>query len=193
MQVTELALPGVKIIEPTYFEDYRGYYCETYSMRTLAEYGITDEFVQDNHSMTLKRGTLRGIHFQNNPVPQIKLVRCTKGAIKDVVVDLRRNSPTFKQWLAVELSAENRRQIWIPSGYGHAFLTLQDNCEVQYKVTGLYEPKLDRAIAWNDLEIAVEWGIDNPIVSQKDMQAPTLAESDVNLTMELNSRCVNIL
>lgn len=188
MQVTELALLGVKIIEPTYFEDYRGYYCETYSMRTLAEYGITDEFVQDNHSMTLKRGTLRGIHFQNNPVPQIKLVRCTKGAIKDVVVDLRRNSPTFKQWLAVELSAENRRQIWIPSGYGHAFLTLQDNCEVQYKVTGLYEPKLDRAIAWNDLEIAVEWGIDNPIVSQKDMQAPTLAESDVNLTMELNSR-----
>ena len=97
MQVTELALPGVKIIEPTYFEDYRGYYCETYSMRTLAEYGITDEFVQDNHSMTLKRGTFRGIHFQNNPVQQIKLVRCTKGAIKDVVVDLRRNSPTFKQ------------------------------------------------------------------------------------------------
>ena len=188
MKITELALPGVKIIEPTYFEDYRGYYCETYSERTLAEYGINDEFVQDNHSMTLKRGTLRGIHFQNNPVPQIKLVRCTKGAIKDVVVDLRGNSPTFKQWLAVELSAENRRQIWIPSGYGHAFLTLQDNCEVQYKVTGLYEPKLDRAIAWNDSEIAVDWGIDNPIVSQKDMQAPTLAESDVNLTMELNFR-----
>ena len=193
MKITELALPGVKIIEPTYFEDYRGYYCETYSKRTLAEYGINDEFVQDNHSMTLKRGTLRGIHFQNNPVPQIKLVRCTKGAIKDVVVDLRGNSPTFKQWLAVELSAENRRQIWIPSGYGHAFLTLQDNCEVQYKVTGLYEPKLDRAIAWNDSEIAVDWGIDNPIVSQKDMQAPTLAESDVNLTMELNFRWANIL
>lgn len=188
MKITELALPGVKIIEPTYFEDYRGYYCETYSKRTLAEYGINDEFVQDNHSMTLKKGTLRGIHFQNNPVPQIKLVRCTKGAIKDVVVDLRGNSPTFKQWLAVELSAENRRQIWIPSGYGHAFLTLQDNCEVQYKVTGLYEPELDRAIAWNDSEIAVDWGIDNPIVSQKDMQAPTLAESDVNLTMELNFR-----
>lgn len=186
MKITELTLPGVKIIEPTYFEDYRGYYCETYSMRTLAEYGIIDQFVQDNHSMTLKRGTLRGIHFQNNPVPQIKLVRCTKGAIKDVVVDLRHNSPTFKQWLAVELSAENRRQIWIPSGYGHAFLTLQDDCEVQYKVTGLYEPKLDRAIAWNDPQIAVDWGIENPIVSQKDMQAPTLAESDVNLTMELN-------
>ena len=188
MKITELALPGVKIIEPTYFEDYRGYYCETYSKRTLTEYGINDEFVQDNHSMTLKKGTLRGIHFQNNPVPQIKLVRCTKGAIKDVVVDLIHNSSTFKQWLAVELSAENRRQIWIPSGYGHAFLTLQDNCEVQYKVTGLYEPELDRAIAWNDSKIAVDWGIDNPIVSQKDMQAPTLAESDVNLTMELNFR-----
>lgn len=188
MQVTELSLSGVKIIEPTYFEDYRGYYCETYSKRTLAQYGIDCEFVQDNHSMTLKKGTLRGIHFQNNPVPQIKLVRCTKGRVKDVVVDLRRDSPTFKQWLAVELSAENRKQIWIPSGFGHAFLTLEDECEVQYKVTGLYEPTLDRAIRWDDPEIAIDWGISDPIISVKDTKAPTLAESDVNLTMELNAR-----
>lgn len=186
MRITELSLPGVKILEPTYFEDFRGYYCETYSTRTLAEFGINCVFVQDNHSMTLKKGTLRGIHFQNNPTPQIKLVRCTSGSIKDVVVDLRRDSPTFRQWLAVELSAENRKQIWIPSGFGHAFLTLQDNCEVQYKVTGLYEPSLDRAIAWNDPDIAVDWGISNPIISVKDTKAPTLAESDVNLTMELN-------
>ena len=188
MNITELALPGVKIIEPTYFEDFRGYYCETYSKRTLAGNGIDVEFVQDNHSFSLKKGTLRGIHFQNNPVPQIKLVRCTSGRVKDVVVDLCRDSPTFKRWLAVELSAENRRQIWIPSGFGHAFLTREDNCEVQYKVTGLYEPSLDRAIRWDDPEIAVDWGIAEPIISMKDTKAPTLAESDVNLTMELNAQ-----
>ncbi len=187
MNVIELSLPGVKIIEPTYFEDYRGYYCETYSKRTLLEHGIQEEFVQDNHSMTLKKGTLRGIHFQNNPVPQVKLVRCTKGKIKDVVVDLRRDSPTFKKWLAVELSDMNRKQLLIPNGFGHAFLTLEDHCEVQYKVTGLYEPSLDRAIAWNDPEIAIDWGIENPIVSQKDMLAPKLTDSDVNFTILKNN------
>lgn len=188
MKITELDIPGVKLIEPSYFEDYRGYYCETYSKRTLEEYGITDVFVQDNHSMTLKKGTLRGIHFQNNPVPQIKLVRCTRGCIRDVVVDLRKDSPTFKKWLMVELSEENKKQIWIPSGFGHGFLTLVDNCEVQYKVTGLYEPDLDRAIMWNDPEIGIQWGIKEPIVSKKDTLAPTLKNSDVNLTMELNKR-----
>lgn len=188
MKVTQLELPGVKLLEPTYFEDYRGYYCETYSKRTLDDLGIDAVFVQDNHSMTLKKGTLRGIHFQNNPVPQIKLVRCTRGAVKDVVVDLRRDSPTFKKWLAVELSEENRRQIWVPSGFGHAFLTLRDNCEVQYKVTGLYEPALDRVVAWNDPEIAVDWGIETPIMSVKDTNAPRLVDSDINLTMELNPR-----
>lgn len=187
MKVTQLSLPGVMILEPDYFEDYRGYYCETYSRRTLHNLGIDAEFVQDNHSLTLKEGTLRGIHFQNNPTPQIKLVRCTRGTVKDVVVDLRRDSPTFKRWLAVELSEENRKQIWIPSGYGHAFLTLTDHCEVQYKVTGLYEPSLDRAIAWNDPEIGIEWGITDPIISVKDTKAPLLADSDVNLTMELNA------
>lgn len=188
MKITELEIPGVKLIEATYFEDHRGYYCETYSKRTLAQYGITDNFIQDNHSMTLKKGTLRGIHFQNNPVPQIKLVRCTRGSVKDVVVDLRKDSPTFKKWIMVELSEENRKQIWIPSGFGHAFLTLQDHCEVQYKVTGFYEPTLDRAIKWNDPEIGIQWGITDPIVSQKDTIAPALRDSDVNLTMELNER-----
>lgn len=186
MEVKELGLPGVKLLTPKYFEDYRGYYCETYSARTMREIGLDFRFVQDNHSMTLKKGTIRGIHFQNNPVPQIKLVRCTRGKIWDVVVDLRRDSPTFKQWLSVELSEENRTQIIIPSGFGHGFLTLCDNCEVQYKVTGLYEPTLDRAIAWNDPEIGVSWGISDPIVSVKDTKAPQLKDSDVNLTMELN-------
>jgi len=186
MEIKELELPGVKLILPTYFEDYRGYYCETYSMRTMEQNGMEFCFVQDNHSMTLKKGTIRGIHFQNNPVPQIKLVRCTRGRVMDVVVDLRRDSQTFKRWLSVELSEENREQILIPSGYGHGFLTLEDHCEVQYKVTGLYEPSLDRAVAWDDPEIAIDWGIRNPIISVKDTKAPRLKDSDVNLTVELN-------
>ena len=186
LKITELELPGVKIIEPTYFEDYRGYYCETYSKRTMSEYGLNPDFVQDNHSFSLKKGIIRGIHFQNNPKPQLKLVRCTRGRVMDYAVDLRKDSPYFKKWVAVELSAENRKQIWIPSGFGHAFITLEDNCEVQYKVDELYYPEYDRAIAWNDPEIAIDWGTDNPIISVKDTKAPTLSESDVNFTLGEN-------
>jgi dTDP-4-dehydrorhamnose 3,5-epimerase len=187
MTVTQTALLGVKIIEPTYFEDYRGYYAESYSARTLVnDYGIKTVFVQDNHSFSLQRGTLRGIHFQNNPKPQIKLVRCTNGTVLDFAVDLRSDSPTFKQYISVVLSADNHKQIWIPAGFGHAFLTLTDNCEVLYKVDEFYEPKLDRAIRWNDPEIAIAWSIANPIISQKDIDAPTLQNSDVNFTMEVN-------
>ncbi len=184
IKITELELPGVKIIEPDYFEDFRGYYCETYSKRTMEEQGINTIFVQDNHSLSLKKGIIRGIHFQNNPKPQIKLVRCTRGRIMDFAVDLRRDSPDFKKWISVELSAENRKQIWIPSGFGHAFITLEDNCEVQYKVDELYYPEFDRAIAWNDPDIAIDWGTNSPIISEKDTKAPTLRQSDVNFTME---------
>lgn len=184
-KITELGM-GVKIIEPDYFEDYRGYYCETYSKRTLANLGINLEFVQDNHSYSIKKGTIRGIHFQNNPVPQAKLVRCTSGKVMDYAVDLRKDSPTYKKWVCVELSKENRKQILIPSGFGHAFITLVDECEVLYKVDGLYEPKLDRSIKWDDPEIAIPWNCDNPIVSQKDIKAPYLKDSDCNFTMEEN-------
>lgn len=186
MKITELDLQGILVLEPKYFEDYRGYYCETYSKRTMQENGITTVFVQDNHSFSLKKGTIRGVHFQNNPNPQIKLVRCTRGRVLDFAVDLRKDSATFKKWVAVELSAENRKQLWIPSGFGHGFVTLEDNCEVLYKVDELYLPELDRAIAWNDPEIAIHWGVDHPILSQKDMDAPTLAVSDVNFNMESN-------
>lgn len=187
MIITQLDLPGVFILEPKYFEDYRGYYCETYSSRTLEEYGIHTKFVQDNHSYSIKKGTLRGIHFQNNPKPQIKLVRCVRGRVFDVAVDLRSDSPTYKKWVGIELSAENRKQMWIPSGFAHAFLTLEDNCEVLYKVDEWYSPGLDRAIKWNDPDIAVDWGISNPIISQKDIDAPSLRESDVNFTMADNA------
>ncbi len=186
LKITELLLPGVKLIEPVYFEDYRGYYCETYSSRTMAEYGLNAVFVQDNHSLSLKKGIIRGIHFQKNPKPQLKLVRCTRGRVMDYAVDLRKDSSTYKQWVAVELSAENRKQIWIPSGFGHAFITLEDNCEVQYKVDEWYYPEYDRSIAWNDPEIAINWGTDSPIISVKDARAPTLAESDVNFSVEEN-------
>lgn len=183
-KITELSLPGVKILEPDYFEDFRGYYCETYSSRTLAGHGIDTVFIQDNHSYSIKKGIVRGIHYQNAPKPQLKLVRCTRGRVMDYVVDLMSDSPNYKKWIAVELSAENRKQIWIPRGYGHAFITLEDNCEVQYKVDQWYYPEYDRAIAYNDPEIGIDWGTDDVIISQKDTVAPTLAESDCNLTME---------
>lgn len=186
LKITEMELEGVKIIEPKYFEDFRGYYCETYSSRTMSEYGLNSVFVQDNHSFSSKKGIIRGIHFQNNPKPQLKLVRCTRGRVMDYAVDLRRDSPTFKKWVSIELSAENKKQILIPSGFGHAFITLEDNCEVQYKVDEWYYPELDRAIMWNDPEIAIDWGTDSPIISKKDTIAPTLAESDVNFTVKEN-------
>ena len=180
MKVTELALPGVKLIEPTYFEDFRGYYCETYSSRTLHEYGINNVFVQDNHFLSLTKGTIRGIHFQNDPYAQSKLIRCTRGSLFDVAVDLRKGSPTYKKWVSVILSAENRKQLYIPKGFGHICMSLVDNTEGQYKVDALYAPAYDRAIAWNDPEIAIEWPPIAPTVSPKDQAAKKLAESDVN-------------
>ncbi len=170
----------VKIIEPRYFEDYRGYYVESYSSRTLNENGICNIFVQDNHILSLKAGTIRGIHFQNCPKAQAKLLRCTRGKILDVVVDLRKGSPYYKKWVSVELSAENRKQILIPKGFGHGCLSLVDDTEIQYKVDEFYEPQYDRAIAWNDPELNIQWGIVDVIVSEKDRNAPILKDSDVN-------------
>lgn len=180
MKVTELSIPGVKLIEPTYFEDYRGYYCETYSKRAFHEIGIDDEFVQDNHFLSMERGTIRGIHFQNAPYAQTKLIRCTRGSLLDVAVDLRKGSATYKKWVSIVLSAENRRQIYIPKGFGHVCMALQDMTEGQYKVDALYEPEYDRAIAWDDPEIGIEWPDIKAIVSPKDKQAPFLTKSDVN-------------
>lgn len=180
MKMTELSLPGVKLFEPSYFEDDRGYYCESYSSRTLKEFGIDTVFVQDNHLLSRKAGVLRGIHFQNLPKAQAKLLRCTAGRIMDYVVDLRKDSSTFKQWIAVELSKENRKQIFIPKGFGHACVSMVDNTEVQYKVDELYYPEYDRAIAWDDSELAIDWVTKLPVLSKKDALAPYLRESDIN-------------
>ena len=186
MKITELELEGVKIIEPKVFEDYRGYYMESYSARTMKQNGIDIVFVQDNHLCSLKANTIRGIHFQNNPKAQAKLLRCTKGSILDIVVDLRKDSPTYKKYITVTLTAESKKQILIPRGFGHACMSLEDDTEVQYKVDEFYEPEFDRAIAWNDPELNIDWGTNEPIVSPKDANAPFLKDSDVNFTMELN-------
>lgn len=173
-------IDGVYIIEPKVFGDHRGYFMETYSTDKFAKIGIDNVFVQDNQSFTASKGTLRGIHFQNSPMAQAKLVRVTKGAVLDVAVDLRKGSPTYKKWVAVELSAENKRMLFIPQGFGHGFLTITDNVEFCYKVDNLYSKEHDRGIRFDDPSIGVAWGIENPILSQKDEQAPLLEESDCN-------------
>lgn len=180
MRVTELEISDVKIIEPDVYNDFRGYYMESYSKRTLEKFGINDIFVQDNHFYSRKKGTIRGIHFQNNPYAQSKLLRCTKGVILDVAVDLRKNSPTYKKYVMVELSADNKKQIYIPKGFGHCAMALSEEVEGQYKVDEFYYPDYDRAIRWDDPDIGIDWGTDKFIVSEKDSKAPFLRDSDVN-------------
>lgn len=189
MKITKLELNGAFIIEPTYFEDDRGYYCETYSKRTLENLKKSEnleylnlEFVQDNHSLSLKKGTLRGIHFQNNPKAQSKLVRCTSGKIMDYIIDLRKNSSTYKNWQKIELTAENRKQLFIPKGFGHAFLTLEDNCELLYKTDELYFPEYERSILWNDPDLNIDWQVkeSNIIMSDKDKNGSLLSKCDIN-------------
>ena len=161
------------MIEPDVFRDDRGFFFESYHKQRFAELGVTDEFVQDNHSRSMQ-GVLRGIHYQDMSAPMAKLVRCTLGRILDVAVDLRAGSPTFGRWSAAELSADNKRQLLVPVGFGHAFLTLSDVAEVQYKCSGFYTPGAEGAIVWNDPELAIDWPFKDPVVSAKDRAAPSL-------------------
>ena len=180
MKRIDTKLPGVYIVEPQVFGDHRGYFMETYSTKAFADIGITNEFVQDNQSFTAQKGTLRGIHFQNAPMAQAKLVRVTRGAVLDVAVDLRKGSPTYRQWVGVELSAENKRMLFIPRGFGHGFVTLTDDVEFCYKVDNLYSRECDRGIRFDDPEIGVDWGVIEPVLSQKDTTSPMLKDSDCN-------------
>ena len=181
MKRIDTKLPGVCIVEPDVHGDHRGYFMETYNQRACAEIGTTDTFVHANHAFTAQKGTLRGIHFQNAPMAQAKLVRVTKGAVLDVAVDLRKGSPTYRQWVAVELSAENKRMLFIPRGFGHGFRTLTDDVEFCYKVDNLYSRECDRGIRFDDPAIGVDWGEVIPeLLSAKDTNAPLLAESDCN-------------
>jgi dTDP-4-dehydrorhamnose reductase/dTDP-4-dehydrorhamnose 3,5-epimerase len=158
---------------------------ETYKHSDFAAHGIDLSFVQDNHSMS-SRGVLRGLHFQNDPKAQTKLVRCTRGRILDVAVDIRKGSPTFRKWVAVELTAENFRQLYIPKGFAHAFVTLTDDVEVQYKVDEYYAPDCDRGIRFNDPDIGVDWGDIVPVLSGKDQNSPFLKDSDCNFVYDGN-------
>lgn len=183
------ALPGVWIIQPERHGDHRGYFMETYSHDAFRALGIHDEFVQDNHSYTAARGTLRGIHFQLEPYAQSKLVRATRGRLLDVAVDLRRGSPTYRQWISVELSAESGRMLYIPRGFGHGFVTLEDDVEFCYKVDRPYAPACDRGIRWNDPALGVAWGqVDERLLSDRDRRHPLLADSDCNFVYSPEAR-----
>ncbi len=185
MKKIETKLPGVYIIEPQVIGDQRGYFMETWSTRNFEELGLEYNFVQDNQSFSAQKGILRGIHFQNNPMAQAKLVRVTKGAVLDVAVDLRKGSPTYRQWVAVELSAENKRMLMIPRGFGHGFRTLTDEAEFCYKVDNLYSAEHDRGIRFDDPAVGVDWGeVKDDLLSKKDKDAPLLEDSDCNFVYE---------
>lgn len=178
MKITKTKLEGVVIIEPDVFGDSRGFFMESWNKKKMEEARLFYNFVQDNHSKSTVKGTLRGIHFQKGDKAQAKLVRCVKGAVLDVAVDLRKNSPTFKQWVGVELSTENKKQLLIPRGFGHGFVTLTDDVEFLYKADNYYAPEADAGVRWNDPDIGVEWGIGNPILSEKDKKNPFLKDCE---------------
>jgi dTDP-4-dehydrorhamnose 3,5-epimerase len=178
LRVEALAIPDVKLIAPPIFRDERGSFSETFNERALASCGISQRFVQDNHSQSVPRGVVRGLHFQVPPHAQDKLVRVVRGAIFDVAVDIRRGSPTFGKHVTATLSADNRAQLWVPKGFAHGFCTLEPNTEVLYKVTDYYAPEHDCGLRWNDPELAIAWpvALADAILSSKDHTHPTLAE-----------------
>ena len=178
MQIADGALPGIKLITPRRFGDNRGFFSETYNAEAFAQAGIDAVFLQDNHSLSQDRGTVRGLHYQIAPHGQAKLVRVVKGAILDVAVDIRRGSPTFGQHAASILSAENWQQMYIPIGFAHGFCTLEPATEVQYKVTGLYAPMAERGLMWNDPDLGIDWPIDaaSAVLSGKDTTHPRLRD-----------------
>lgn len=171
-------IPEVVLVAPKRFGDARGYFTETFRDTQYEAAGIKGPFVQDNHSYSRDAGVIRGLHFQIAPTPQAKLVRCTRGAILDVAVDLRHGSPHYGKFVSAELSAENGHQLYVPVGFAHGFCTLVEDCEVQYKVSGYYDPECDRGLAWDDPDIGIDWPLNgkSPILSDKDTRQPRLAE-----------------
>lgn len=181
MKFVQTDLTDVWVIEPTLFGDHRGWFMETYSQVKFMDNGFTLNFVQDNQSYSAVKGTLRGLHYQLNPKAQTKLVRCTRGVIFDVAVDIRKGSPSYGKWFGIELSAENKKQLLVPKGFAHGFMTLTEDVEVQYKVDELYAPECDRGIIWNDPSIGIKWPIDTvPVLSAKDEGSPLLQDAENN-------------
>ena len=188
VEIIETKFSGVKLLKPLRFGDHRGFFAETYSHRLYTEMGVDDEFVQDNHSLSSAVGTVRGLHFQAPPHAQAKLVRCGRGAIFDVAVDIRRGSPTYGQWVDFTLSAENGAQLYLPAGFAHGFATLEPDSEIIYKCSEYYAPKSEGSLRWDDQDIGIEWPITGePILSEKDAAAPLLADLDSPFTWEDNT------
>jgi dTDP-4-dehydrorhamnose 3,5-epimerase len=180
MKIESLAIPDVKLLTPKIHADPRGFFVESWNRRLLQEHGIDIEFVQDNHSLSVPKGTVRGMHFQAPPFAQIKLVRCTRGSILDVAVDLRTGSPTFGQAVTAMLSAENMQQLLVPEGFAHGFCTLEQNTEVLYKVNAYYSAECDGGIAWDDQALGIDWPVtaEEVLLSEKDKHQPKLAQLD---------------
>ncbi len=182
MQATPLAIPDVILLQPKVFGDHRGFFFESFNAKVFkALTGLNCEFVQDNHSKSVK-GVLRGLHYQLNPKAQGKLVRVVQGKVLDVAVDIRRSSPTFGQWVSAGLSSENHHQLWIPEGFAHGFLTLSDTAEFLYKTTNYYAPELERCIAWNDASLKIDWLVDKKLditLSTKDRQGSLFKEAEL--------------
>lgn len=181
-----LEIPDVILITPDKFEDQRGFFMETYKKSEFEKYGIPTEFMQDNHSNS-RKNVIRGLHYQLNPKPQGKLVRVINGRGFDVAVDIRLGSPTYGKWIGVELSKNIHRILWVPPGFAHGILTLEENTELLYKVTEEYDPLLDRCLNFNDEILGINWPIQNPMCSEKDKMAPKLGEIENNFTFSSNS------
>jgi dTDP-4-dehydrorhamnose 3,5-epimerase len=179
MEITDCQIPDVKIIRPRKYTDHRGFFSETFNKRNLTEAGLDLDFVQDNHSLSLQKGVVRGLHFQAAPFSQDKLIRVTRGAVFDVALDIRRSSPTFGQHVGFVLDAENWQQAFVPIGFAHGFVTLEENTEVLYKVTNYYAPTHDRGVLWNDPALDIPWPMspEEAVISEKDGGLPTLAEA----------------
>lgn len=185
MNVTETALPGVLLLEPARFGDDRGFFAESWNQKTLANHGITTTFVQDNHSLSATVGTVRGLHFQSPPHAQAKLVRCGRGRLFDVAVDIRKGSPTFGQWVGYELSFDNGLQLLIPAGFLHGFVTREPDTEIIYKCSDHYAPECDGAVRFDDPELGIDWGLSGEaVLSGKDATAPLMADFDSPFTYE---------
>ncbi|MCE5169390.1 dTDP-4-dehydrorhamnose 3,5-epimerase [Paenibacillus profundus] len=180
MKVTPLSLKGALRIEPVVHGDHRGFFMESYNENKYYSVGITNEFIQDNHSLSTEPGVLRGLHYQLNPMAQAKLVRVLSGAIYDVIVDIRRESPTFGKWEAIILTEYNKHQLLVPNGFAHGFCTLVPNTQVLYKVDEYYSPEHDRGILWNDPTLGIVWPVTHPVLSDKDKNHPLLTEAELN-------------
>jgi dTDP-4-dehydrorhamnose 3,5-epimerase len=186
MEIETTKLPGVMVLTPRRFGDHRGFFSESWNARVMAEAGLTYDFVQDNHSLSREVGTLRGMHFQSPPHAQAKLVRCGRGCLYDVVVDIRQGSPTYGQWVGEELSFENGKQLMVPAGFLHGFVTRAPDTEIVYKCTDFYAPSADGAVRWDDPEIGIDWDLGGiePVLSEKDAAAPLLSELGPVFTYE---------